>query len=106
MRGTGKTRAMLERVLSMRANAEQFPILIYGASWEHASFLADEFDRLARESGVQNVDRHAYLVVLDGTDCFEFRASEENSPPGRDYTHIAVDHFALERGDWDDFGGT
>jgi hypothetical protein len=105
MRGTGKTRAMLERVLAMRANAEQLPVLIYGATWEHASFLADEFDRLARECGVRRVDRCAYAVVLDGTDRFEFRSGEENSPPGRDYTDIAVDHFALERGDWDDFGG-
>jgi hypothetical protein len=96
---------MLEHVLSMRDNAEQLPILIYGASWEHASFIADEFERLARELGVERVDRHAYEVILDGTDRFEFRASEENSPPGKNYVHIAVDHFALERGDWNDFGG-
>ena len=50
-RGTGRTTRMLEEALLLRGNAEQLPILIYGANEREAERLLRAFVCLAEMSG-------------------------------------------------------
>jgi hypothetical protein len=94
----GKTVNMLREALSMRANAEQLPILICGANFAHCNILAQEFIRLAGESGAIISFPKRRVVALDDTDEYEFRSFSAGVERlrGKEYSHVFIDHYALE----------
>jgi len=94
----GKTVNMLREALAMRANAEQLPILICGANYRHCNILAQEFVRLAGEVAIITFPRQC-MVLLDGTDQYEFRSFSANAEllQGKEYSHVFIDHYALEQ---------
>lgn len=90
---------MLADALSKRVDAAFMPILIYGYDFVHAKALMDSFLDMAIEEhiDISSVYQSRLWVVLNGNQMFEFRSyKEEDSPSGKDYSHIFIDHYAEE----------
>jgi hypothetical protein len=98
-RGTCRTTQTLIEAYEHRESAtEQLPILVYAASFQDAERLVKMFCDLALSQGSTVVRTRKLQVVLDGEQHFEFRgfSDEENSPAGKDYSLIFIDHYAWE----------
>lgn len=98
-RGAGRTtQALIEAYEHRESATEQLPILVYGVSFQDAERLVKMFCNLAQARGSTVVRIGKLKVVLDGDMPFEFRGlvDEEDSPRGRDYSLIFVDHYAWE----------
>jgi len=102
LRGTGRTTRMLLEVIEMLPNACLMPILVCGYCSRHAKGLARTFIRLASDRGMKISMKAVDTVMVNGDEIVEFRALHDDSPPGVDYSHIFVDHYASSR---EDFSG-
>ena len=103
VRGTGRTTKMLIEAYEYRESAtEELPILVYAASFRDAERLVKMFCDLAQARGSAVARVNKLRVVLDGEQHFEFRgfSNEEDSPAGKNYAHILVDHYAWEAITW------
>jgi len=95
-RGTGRTTKMLLAAIEMLPNGAQYPLLIYGATRNHAHMLQNRFVDLVREKNIEVTMESPLELSCDGCRV-EFRGfAEENSPLGKDYSHIYFDHYAEE----------
>ena len=104
MRTKGTTTKMLLDALELREVATiEFPVLVYGADYKHASQLLNSFCRLCRDNGVHEIRRlRGNRIVLNDRSMYEFRSfyREEDSPRGMQYVDIFVDHYA-NRLEWE-----
>jgi len=94
-RGIGRTTRMLKEALALRADAASLPIVIIGVDEKHARQLLTRMAGLAAESGAAVTRVNHFELLLDTTDKYEFLSyAHPDTPPGADYSHIFVDHYA------------
>jgi hypothetical protein len=97
LRQTGRTTRMLLEAIEMLPNACINPILIYGANEKHARQLCQKFDDIVRRMGMETVKKSSTALVINGDERVEFKSFyKEDSPPGGEYSHIFIDHYAKE----------
>ena len=97
--GTGRTtRTLIEAYTHRESASAELPILVYAVSLQDAERLVRMFCDLAQAQGSTVVRMSRFRVVLDGDLYFEFRGliDEDDSPRGRYYSLIFVDHYAWE----------
>ncbi len=93
---TGRTTRMLEEAVEMLPNASLMPILIYGADLNHVKILIRMFCDIVQKQQMRvSVNHRNKTVFVNEDEMVEFRSfGELDSPPGENYSHIFVDHYA------------